>query len=82
MMAQLHLRGAHSMVTHDQARPQPPAISQSRALSLQRVTRIVHRVKGMVPCKGHSMVWLRSREGCVEKPARKSMLLMPVILTE
>lgn len=35
-----------------------------------------------VPCKGHSIVWLRSKEGCVEKPARKLMLLMPVILTE
>lgn len=35
-----------------------------------------------VPCRGHSMVWLRSREGCVENPARKSMLLTPVILTE
>lgn len=35
-----------------------------------------------VPCRGHSMVWLRSSEGCVEKPARKLMLLTPVILTE
>lgn len=28
------------------------------------------------------MVWLRSREGQAEKPARKLMSLMPVILTE
>lgn len=28
------------------------------------------------------MVWLRSSEGCVEKPALKLMLLTPVILTE
>lgn len=57
--------------SHGQA--SPPTISQSQYHP---------QCPGQVPCKGHSMVWLRSREGCMEKPARKLMLLMPDIRTE
>lgn len=43
--------------------PRGPPTSQSQAPPLQMAALHHPRAKGTVPCRGHSMVWLRSREG-------------------